>query len=489
MNFSEKEYVNRKAIFGHTVVSAVLLAAYILEFVKGARTLGYTIISAILFIFPIVAERILFAKDKESVAIRRVMSIGYVVMYLFAIFTTNSELTYTYIFPLFFLLLLFMQTQGCVVLAVVASLANIACVAYRAVTIGYAPEEIADVEIRIASTVLIAVFMVLGTIVVKKVNQEKMKEIQVKTDEATSLLDRVLKTSNNMLSGISEAGTMTEQLGSSVDQIHGSMKEVSTGSTETAEAVQLQLERTEQIQEHIVNVKDTTATITRNMANTTEKVDMGRAQMEALAAQVDKSMEANHQVLERMKALGEYTAQMNTIIETITSIANSTGMLALNASIEAARAGEAGRGFAVVATQISGLAGQTKTATVNITELIDNINKELSSVEEAVDVVTESNRSNAESTKVVTENFSGITEGTDNIEKQTEELLRIVGELEKANASIVENIQTISAITQEVSAHAQETFTACEENARLVGSVTRIVENLDTDAQALSSVK
>lgn len=489
MNFSEKEYVNRKVILGHTVVAVVLLAAYILEFVKGSRTLGYTIVCAVLFISPVVVERILFSKNKESVSIRHAMSIGYTIMYLFAIFTTNSELTFVYIFPLFFFLLLFMQTQECIVLAVVASLANIVCVAYRAVTVEYSAEEIPDVEIRIASTVLIAVFMVFSTIVVKKVNEEKMKEIQVKTDEATSLLDRVLTTSNNMLSDISEAGTMTGHLGDSMEQIHSSMKEVSTGSTETAEAIQLQLERTEQIQEHIVNVKDTTAAITRNMTDTTEKVDMGRSQMEALAAQVEKSMEANHQVLERMKALGEYTAQMNTIIETITSIANSTGMLALNASIEAARAGEAGRGFAVVASQISGLAGQTKTATVNITELIDNINKELSSVEEAVDVVTESNRSNAESTKVVTENFVGITEGTDNIEKQTEELLRIVGELENANAAIVENIQTISAITEEVSAHAQETFTACEENARLAESVTQIVENLDTEAQGLSAVK
>lgn len=81
-------------------------------------------------------------------------------------------------------------------------------------------------------------------------------------------------------------------------------------------------------------------------------------------------MDANNRVLEKMKVLTEYTNKMNTIIETITSIANSTGMLALNASIEAARAGEAGRGFSVVATEISGLASQTKDATVNITELI-----------------------------------------------------------------------------------------------------------------------
>lgn len=178
---------------------------------------------------------------------------------------------------------------------------------------------------------------------------------------------------------------------------------------------------------------------------------------------------------------------MNTIIETITSIANSTGMLALNASIEAARAGEAGRGFAVVAGQISGLANQTKSATVNITELIGHINSELASVETAVDVVTESNRANAESTQVVTENFAGITQGTEKIGKQTKVLMDIVGELETANADIVESIQTISAITEEVSAHANETYNACEENSFLVDTMAKVVEELSDGARKLQN--
>lgn len=176
---------------------------------------------------------------------------------------------------------------------------------------------------------------------------------------------------------------------------------------------------------------------------------------------------------------------MNTIIETITSIANSTGMLALNASIEAARAGEAGRGFSVVASQISGLANQTKSATVNITELIGHINRELVDVAAAVDVVTEGNKANAESTRVVTDNFTGITQGTENVGRQTRELMDIVGELESANADIVENIQTISAITEEVSAHASETYNVCEENAVMVESVTAMVNGLNAEAQKL----
>ena len=331
--------------------------------------------------------------------------------------------------------------------------------------------------------------MVVTTVAVKKVNGAKIEQIEKQKEAAHALTDDVLQTSGDMITGIRQVSEKMEQLGISMEQIHSSMSEVSTGSSETAESVQQQLQKTEVIQQHIAKVKDTAVEIEENMNTTAEKVTTGRQQMDALAEQVEKSMTANRQVLEQMKALSEYTGQMNTIIETITSIANSTGMLALNASIEAARAGEAGKGFAVVASQISGLANQTKAATVNITDLIGHINQELVSVEEAVDVVTESNRANAESTRVVGENFEGITQGTENVEAQTKELMGIVGELETANADIVEHIQTVSAITEEVSAHANETFNACEENSLLVETVTGVVGELSSNAEKLQNAK
>lgn len=77
---------------------------------------------------------------------------------------------------------------------------------------------------------------------------------------------------------------------------------------------------------------------------------------------------------------------MHSIVELISGITSQTSLLALNASIEAARAGEAGRGFSVVATEISGMATQTKEATVHITELIENISNAIS---EVVSVVRE----------------------------------------------------------------------------------------------------
>lgn len=89
-----------------------------------------------------------------------------------------------------------------------------------------------------------------------------------------------------------------------------------------------------------------------------------------------KAAEATRKADETIAALAGSAAEVGQIVELISSIAQRTNLLALNASIEAARGGEAGRGFAVVAAEVKELAAQTAKATERVAVQIQKIQED-----------------------------------------------------------------------------------------------------------------
>jgi len=84
---------------------------------------------------------------------------------------------------------------------------------------------------------------------------------------------------------------------------------------------------------------------------------------------VTTSNKLNEGVTQFFKELDRVSSK----VDAITSIAEQTNLLALNAAIEAARAGEQGRGFAVVADEVKTLAARSKEYAVEITEMMAEI--------------------------------------------------------------------------------------------------------------------
>jgi methyl-accepting chemotaxis protein WspA len=91
------------------------------------------------------------------------------------------------------------------------------------------------------------------------------------------------------------------------------------------------------------------------------------ARMEATMRQI---MEASGVITAKLGALSEKTANINSVVTTITKVADQTNLLSLNAAIEAEKAGEYGLGFAVVAMEIRRLADQTAVATYDIEKTV-----------------------------------------------------------------------------------------------------------------------
>ena len=108
----------------------------------------------------------------------------------------------------------------------------------------------------------------------------------------------------------------------------------------------------------------------------TKAVEVSHAGQSAVDDNVQGMQEAKEKmelIAENILALSERTQLIGEIINSVNDLAEQSKFLALNASIEAARAGEHGKGFAVVAMEVRNLAEQSKQATMQIRDILIDI--------------------------------------------------------------------------------------------------------------------
>lgn len=145
------------------------------------------------------------------------------------------------------------------------------------------------------------------------------------------------------------------------------------------------------------------------------------ATMQELAASSVNVTNNQHILSDEINTVKSVSMEINTILNSIKSIADKTKMLGLNAAIEAARAGETGRGFGVVASEIGKLSQSSKETTFTITELTGKIH-------ESMDKTIESAKATLETTE---HQKLAIEEVNNNLQ----ELVAVADELSRLSAS------------------------------------------------------
>jgi methyl-accepting chemotaxis protein len=114
----------------------------------------------------------------------------------------------------------------------------------------------------------------------------------------------------------------------------------------------------------------------RAAAEATKSTESAMQTVQATLVGMNAIRETISEMEKRIKRLGERSQEISQIVNLINTISERTHVLSLNAAMQAAMAGEAGRGFAVVAEEVQRLAENSRQATGQIANLVQNIQVE-----------------------------------------------------------------------------------------------------------------
>ncbi|HHX8289766.1 TPA: methyl-accepting chemotaxis protein [Vibrio diabolicus] len=258
-------------------------------------------------------------------------------------------------------------------------------------------------------------------------------QMQINASDELSTLTEVMTLS------MSETKESAQEEFNEIDQLATAMSEMSSTVQTVAEHAQTASSLTEQASAQAISGQ--------------QFLQSTMAKMSELSSDIASSAQAVNQVEERVESIGS-------VVGTIQGISEQTNLLALNAAIEAARAGEAGRGFAVVADEVRNLAQRTQQATVEIQEMIAQLQ---TSAESAVELMEKS----------VVE----AADGNELVSNAGSELDGIVGQVTKINDM---NFQIATASGQQSSVAEEMSQNLTNVRELVEASVVVVTELLET---------
>ncbi len=98
-SMSETALANRVSCVSMTILVSVICVAYILEVVKGNRSLPYVLVTIALSYIPVICSWCLYHRSREDNKIKYTTMYGFLILYTFLLFTAQNDLVFTYAIP------------------------------------------------------------------------------------------------------------------------------------------------------------------------------------------------------------------------------------------------------------------------------------------------------------------------------------------------------------------------------------------------------
>ncbi len=218
--------------------------------------------------------------------------------------------------------------------------------------------------------------------------------VQLMTDNLNLLVSQVQRSGIQVTSSSTEiAATLRQQEATMTEQ-------AATVSEVVATATEISLTTKE-----LVNTMDAVSRVSESTENSASD---GQAALEKMEDTMRHMVDASVSIAAKLEVLSEKANNINTVVTTISKVADQTNLLSLNAAIEAEKAGEYGLGFSVVATEIRRLADQTAVATWDIEQMIKEMQSAVTAGVMSVDKFSEEVRRSVDDVRQVSSQLTHI---------------------------------------------------------------------------------
>ena len=333
-----------------------------------------------------------------------------------------------------------------------------------------------------------------GDLSIPDLHIEGSDEIALLAHDTNSMKNAIRTLMSNIAHSAEQVAAASQELTATANQTGESIRVVANSAVKMAENNQDQVRELENTHDKVSNMNNDMTDLT-NYSN-----DMKEAANDSLKGvangqvTVRKAIETMHNMSKQIdassvivEALGERSASIVQVIETISNIASQTNLLALNAAIEAARAGEAGRGFAVVAEEVRKLAEQSEIAAKSISDMITTIQ---SDTIKAVQAMKENNEGVQEGTKIVSEAgaaFDQISELITNMNTQIDVSLKAIEKTGVVCNDIRGIMDNVLQLGNRSADEAQGVSASTEEQAAMMDEIARASTSLAELSQSLQN--
>ncbi len=313
-------------------------------------------------------------------------------------------------------------------------------------------------------------------------------EIGLLVSECNSLISSLADIAGQVRTSAESVTNAATQLSASSQEINASSMEISSSVQQIAHGAELQSRKVEETSTAMQAITSTIDDVARRAmeASTTSgeaarAAAFGEQATHEAIAKIGEVRDAIQTLAGSVETLGRRSAEIGSIVDVITTIADQTNLLSLNAAIEAARAGESGRGFSVVAEEVRKLAEGSGKAAEQIGELIKDVQQETAKALKYMEIgITEVHVGE----EVVGRSGDALRQITDAVSQTAalaQEIAAATSEQARRTADVDRAMHDIAAVVEENAASAQETAAAAEQQ-------TACMEEISSSAQDLADM-